>query len=1149
MNMKKFLTLCTALLLFGSMTVVQATDYYYRGNQNSWSAAIKMTPSTDGYYAYFSAQGYSTLGSINEFKISLTADSWDYNCSIASPGFNGTDITNMNSSSNSWNNDSWNNAIYHPSDFYILVYFPNTTINSSSSPVMCASTTLPDNSAPSVYTVVGDVPGLGWTPENTDLDMTETDGVYTFEMTGVELAVGTYEYKIAKNHSWAVTYPQEGNTSFSITTAGIYDLTFTLDLSASPEYSVTPTLKEEIVVIPAVKMYGTFADGSTWGDTQEFTIAGNNESASLTLENLPVGNYTFKVVVGSSYRGNGHIFYRDYIGAKNIGTGDDMTLEADVAGDYTFTWTYENDSLGIDFPAEPTPEYVDIKFFAPRDETNKWEHVYAYSYKGSRKFLGVWPGTEITSTKDAGWYTVSVRKGSNLIFTDNAGMETNAIENVQADACYESTSIYYPEDPAEAKKVTVTANASCAVTYHIAGSKNLIDGEAEGGFDVNLPLDENNQIIFHDVEPGTYAFKINNNSWAWSIGGIDHMKEGECASIAQEVGVGDLGFKIDTKQDVTVTYYPATQEICLGAVTVKATTTVEGADMNIKAGESKKLAFSTNNTENPGVTYTILSGSEYIGMFQNVITGIKEGTTTVRVSLAETANYTAASDEFTITVSNPVAPAKAIEAIGGKFIINAKGDTAVFSRGNLKYNVATGEWYCAEKQYDFVGEGGNLHFGDANYTGEYDLFGWSCTASNYGLMQSNHDEVYTGAFVDWGGLFTGGEQEWATPTGSELYYIINHHQWTIMGLDPTPENADNEDEIYGLAIFPLGWAQPEGFDDLTYSYSNWWDEETKAKNTFALSKWDELEAAGAVFLPHAGARAGHWGNTWNGKEESAVKNPNPNGGQSYCFVDNIGWYGYYWSSITDPRSEHPYDAQYLITPGWSEGPTLADEDDLYLPPVVWSREKRRGNTVRLITRIPREQVTIRENLEAGRYYTLCYGKTISSEIEGATFWRFASKDASFAYLVQEDAPYAAGKPYIIYAEAAALKAFVENDDAHAGQNGALHGTFEKLYQADFDAAGENIYIVKDNQLRKVSGQSGNTLAAGRAYVNLDEIPSGTPNNVPAHRVRKMPMQQEVATGFESIQTSENNIKKVVIDGQLFIIRGEMMYNANGVRVQ
>ena len=121
--MKKILTLFTALILFGSMTVVQATDYYYKGNQTGWgdADAVKLTPSTDGYYAYFAAQSNTNLGDDNKFKIALSASSWDYSCYYADPGFNNTDITEMNNSTNtsSYSNGDWNNVVHSTVDFYI----------------------------------------------------------------------------------------------------------------------------------------------------------------------------------------------------------------------------------------------------------------------------------------------------------------------------------------------------------------------------------------------------------------------------------------------------------------------------------------------------------------------------------------------------------------------------------------------------------------------------------------------------------------------------------------------------------------------------------------------------------------------------------------------------------------------------------------------------------------------------------------------------------------------------------------------------------------------------------------------------------------------------------------------------------------------
>ena len=67
------------LMALFSVGMWAADTYYYRGNQNKWTAS-EMTESTDGFYAYFAAKGYSNNGnSNNNFKVSKTADSWDYN--------------------------------------------------------------------------------------------------------------------------------------------------------------------------------------------------------------------------------------------------------------------------------------------------------------------------------------------------------------------------------------------------------------------------------------------------------------------------------------------------------------------------------------------------------------------------------------------------------------------------------------------------------------------------------------------------------------------------------------------------------------------------------------------------------------------------------------------------------------------------------------------------------------------------------------------------------------------------------------------------------------------------------------------------------------------------------------------------------------
>lgn len=108
-----------------------ASTYYYRGGDNSWGATA-MTVSSDGFYAYIQSSNNT-----NQFKISTSTSSYDYNYTYVSKGFNSTNVTNIGDYSKD-NCYCWQSGTY-----YILVYYPNTIVNSSSNPKICASTTLP----------------------------------------------------------------------------------------------------------------------------------------------------------------------------------------------------------------------------------------------------------------------------------------------------------------------------------------------------------------------------------------------------------------------------------------------------------------------------------------------------------------------------------------------------------------------------------------------------------------------------------------------------------------------------------------------------------------------------------------------------------------------------------------------------------------------------------------------------------------------------------------------------------------------------------------------------------------------------------------------------------------------------------------------
>ncbi len=1151
--MKKNLTLFTALILFGSMTVAKATTYYYRGNQNGWGASA-MEASTDGYYAYFESPSHDDLGDDNKFKITTSTD-WnsgsEYSCLYANPGFNNTDVTAMNNSTNNtsgYSNNNWNNVIHSDVAFYILFYFPGTTINPSSNPIICASTTLPDDSSipatPDTYTVVGTVPGLDWDETSSTNDMTINESVYTLSLTNVELSTAApYEYKIVKNHSWEKAYPQEGNASFSVIRDGIYDIVFTLDLAATPEYSIDTTFKSAAVVIPAVKMHGTFADGSTWGDTPDFTIASTNESASLKIENLSAGNYYFKVVVGSSYLGNGYTFHRDYTGATGIGTGGDMKLEADVEGDYTFTWTYEGNALNIGFPE--CDYYI----------KNNWYGCGAWKWKGMtpagngtyRIENVVYGGNGVnynTTNDDVGatWKAQSV-----LFYMDgNKRKEVTAYDTVNFVLDPANDTVWAEMVSKDVTVYTVGSNslALCDLGWAATHLHKYTDmKKQEDGTYKWTKSDEEVVLLAGDVYIKVFKDRDEANGY-WPT-----TEEGQACNIAQS---GIYTIEVD--------FNPCTHDITITPTLVQALNIqnliLQGSwdqkplvldGNNAKALATLPLTVGThnfqlldggNNKYGDGEAFTREHNS-----YREIVP--KAGSDmTIEVDEAGEYLFTYIFETHQLVVSYPaIVPVDRISPIGGKFTINANGDTAIFARGNLQYNYGEHAWYAAEKQYEVLSDL-NLRFGDDNYEGSVDVFGWSCGDSNYGLLKSNLDAEFTGDFVDWGTKFTDDEKVWNTLTRKEWDFLLNrtkndHKLWAIIALGP--------DSLNGLALFPDDWEDLAGLT-IAYGFYNLDDEETLKANSFSFAQWDELEAAGAVFLPLAGARAGFVGNTI-GIDGKTTTTKNPLSGW-YCWMNNVSEYGFYWLA-TNPAGKLD-EADMLVAP-W-----LNSTQTEYTRPVTTTRPRRYGHAVRLVTRIPKaEYVDVRTGLNAGHYYTVCWNKTMSA-IKGASLWSFIGKDVNFAYIQEESAPYPAGKPYIVYAESEKLEAILTGDavdETALVANNGLHGTFSALGQADLDgkkaAAGDHdVYLVIGDELRRATGTGtgSNTLPAFRAYVVLDEITGGTPNQAPGKNVRSMPMQKDQAQGFENLEDGEKPIK-VLIDGQLYILRGENIYNVNGQIVQ
>ena len=216
----------------------------------------------------------------------------------------------------------------------------------------------------------------------------------------------------------------------------------------------------------------------------------------------------------------------------------------------------------------------------------------------------------------------------------------------------------------------------------------------------------------------------------------------------------------------------------------------------------------------------------------------------------------------------------------GTFSVSADKQVT-FSKGNLQYTQSTNTWSFAEHQYDYIGTdnvtGGSVssdQYGDSKSgTGladKIDLFGWSTSATNFGVSTSTDDNDYSGSFVDWGTNTIGldAPNTWRTLTDNE---------WNYLRYNRT--NADDlvgvaqVNGVNGLVFLPDNWTCPSGVTFKSGFHNNYGVEYYAAYQTFTADQWSTLESAGAVFLPAAGDRRGtnvnyvqNYGNYWSATE-------------------------------------------------------------------------------------------------------------------------------------------------------------------------------------------------------------------------------------------------------------------------------------------
>ena len=203
------------------------------------------------------------------------------------------------------------------------------------------------------------------------------------------------------------------------------------------------------------------------------------------------------------------------------------------------------------------------------------------------------------------------------------------------------------------------------------------------------------------------------------------------------------------------------------------------------------------------------------------------------------------------------------------------------------------------------------------------------------------------------------------------------------------------------------------------------------------------------------------------------------------------------------------------------------------------------------------------DVNAGRYGTICLPN--KGQMIGAAVYEIAYMD------------YKDGAPYKIYfdeilngkMEAGVPYVFLPNEgynqlivtytaifNAAAADANGLYGFIGASATDEYQIpSGVGNYIIQNNQYREVLAGADARIVSNRAYITLAEVPGYNdplyvaPAPAPGRkRIAMGTTGAQVATGVDQVQGDEVPTK-MIINGQLFILRGEKMYDAQGKLVR
>jgi hypothetical protein len=187
----------------------------------------------------------------------------------------------------------------------------------------------------------------------------------------------------------------------------------------------------------------------------------------------------------------------------------------------------------------------------------------------------------------------------------------------------------------------------------------------------------------------------------------------------------------------------------------------------------------------------------------------------------------------------------------------------------------------------------------------------------------------------------------------------------------------------------------------------------------------------------------------------------------------------------------------------------------------------------------------------GQLGTICLangGKMVGAAPFEIAYMDYDADNNPYKIYLDEVETMVPGVPYIFLPNEGATKlgVYYNNETAatQAGNYHGLYGTFSQIDQLE-----QGYYIIYNNMYYHVNSDNVKILA-NRAYIKLSEVPDydSSENNPDPTKVRRRISMgaygTQTATGLDELNASEAPVK-VMIDGNLYILRGEKMYDATG----